>query len=143
MLDFCLLHFLLSFLSLFVHMWKMNDISKCFFSYFQNFQWFRGFFFFGGGGEGWGRMQKMAQNDKNLCLSHSVSQEPYSIWFWFLVHMCKMMISLAMFFILSNFWFFGFLGGRGWGGGRRCSQSVTLYHIWRTINHIKIFGTQV
>ena len=31
-------------------------------------------------------------------LSHSVSQELYLIWLWFLVHMCKMMISPAIFF---------------------------------------------
>ena len=32
----------------------------------------------------------MAQNGKILCLSHFISQEPYIIWLWFLVHMCKM-----------------------------------------------------
>ena len=47
--------------------------------------------------------QKMAQNDKKFCLSHSISQEPYIIWLWFLVHMCKMMISPANFFIFQNF----------------------------------------
>ena len=31
-------------------------------------------------------------------LSHSVSQELYLIWLWFLVHTCKMMISPAIFF---------------------------------------------
>ena len=31
-------------------------------------------------------------------MSHSVSQELYLIWLWFLVHMCKMMISPAIFF---------------------------------------------
>ena len=46
-----------------------------------------------------GKRAKMAQNDKKFCLSHSVSQEPYIIWLWFLVHMCKMMISPANFFI--------------------------------------------
>ena len=41
--------------------------------------------------------QKMAENDiKNL--SHSMSQELYFIWLWFLVHMCKVMISPAFFF---------------------------------------------
>ena len=56
--------------------------------------------------------QKMAQNDKKFCLSHSLSQEPYIIWLWFLVHMCKMMISAANFFILQNFYFWSFLGGK-------------------------------
>ena len=45
--------------------------------------------------------QKMPQNDKKFCLPHSVSEEPYIIWLWFLVHMCKMMISPATFFILK------------------------------------------
>ena len=31
-------------------------------------------------------------------LSQSISQELYLIWLWFLVHMCKMMISPAIFF---------------------------------------------
>ena len=31
-------------------------------------------------------------------LSHFVSQELYLIWLWFLLHMCKMMISPAIFF---------------------------------------------
>ena len=30
--------------------------------------------------------------------SHCISQELYIIWLWFLVHMCKMMISPAIFF---------------------------------------------
>ena len=32
------------------------------------------------------KVQKMAQNDKKLCLLHSISQEAYIIWSWFLVH---------------------------------------------------------
>ena len=49
---------------------------------------------------------------QKFCLSHSVSQEPY-IWLWFLVHMCKMMISPAIFFIFQNFYYcyWGFLEG--------------------------------
>ena len=43
--------------------------------------------------------QKTVHNDKKFCLSHSISQEPYIIWLWFLVHMCKMMISPVNFFI--------------------------------------------
>ena len=42
---------------------------------------------------------KTVYNDKTFCLSHSISQEPYIIWLWFLIHMCKMMISPANFFI--------------------------------------------
>ena len=56
--------------------------------------------------------QKMAQNEKIFCLSHSVPQEQYIIWLWFLVHMCKMMKTPANFSIFQNFDFFGFLGGK-------------------------------
>ena len=56
----------------------------------------------------------MTLNDKKLCQSHSLSKEPY-MWLWFLVHMGKMMISLANVFIFQNFDFCGvfFLGGGG------------------------------
>ena len=90
--------------------------------------------------------QKMAQMDKKFSLSHSVSQEPYLIWLWFLVHMYKMMISPAIFFIFSKFWFFCFLGGGIKGKKMTHSnqfQSVKFY-ISRTIDHIiKIFVMQV
>ena len=49
---------------------------------------------------------KMTQNDKNFCLSHSISQEPYIIWLWFLVHVCKMLISPDN--VFQNFYFWGF-----------------------------------
>ena len=57
--------------------------------------------------KGW-KKDKKWPNYKKFCLSHSVSQEPYIIWLWFLVHMCKMMISPANFFIFQNFDFWGF-----------------------------------
>ena len=46
--------------------------------------------------------QKMAQNDKKLCLSHSISQEAYIICSSFLVHICEMMTSPNAFFIFSK-----------------------------------------
>ena len=49
--------------------------------------------------------QRMIQNGKQFCLSHSVSQEAYIILLLFLAHMCKMMLSLAIFFIFSKFRF--------------------------------------
>ena len=55
------------------------------------------------------KWQKMAQNDKKFCLSHSISQELYLIWLWFLAHWYKIMVSPAIFFIFSKFWFFRFL----------------------------------
>ena len=46
-------------------------------------------------------------------MSRDISQEKYSIWSWFLVHLCKMAISLGFFFIFSKFWFLEFLGANG------------------------------
>ena len=80
-----------------------NDISWCFFHFFKILTfcvvW-------------WAKRQKMAQNDKIFCPSQSVSQEPNLIWLWFLVHKCKIMISLAFFF----FSFFQILIFGGFGG---------------------------
>ena len=56
------------------------------------------------------KRQKMVQNGKT-CLLCSIYYEPYIIWLWFLVHICKMMISPARFFILSSFCIFRVLGG--------------------------------
>ena len=42
--------------------------------------------------------QKTVQNDKKLCLSCSISQEPYVIWLSFMVQVCKMIISPVAFF---------------------------------------------
>ena len=50
---------------------------------------FSKFWFFRWGVKG----QKTVQNDKKLCLSLFISQEPYIIWLSFMVHMCKMIIS--------------------------------------------------
>ena len=82
------------------------------------------------------KWQKMAQNDKKFRLSHSISQELYLIWLWFLAHLYKIMISPAIFFIFSKFWFFWFLGGRVKGQKMTHNyqfQSVTLY-ISRTVS---------
>ena len=59
----------------------------------------------------WIKGQKMVQNEKKFCLSRSISQEPYIIWFSFMMHMCKMIISMSIFFIFSNSWFSDLLGG--------------------------------
>ena len=42
--------------------------------------------------------QKMVHNDKKLCPSRSISQEPYIMWFSFMVQMYKMIISPGVFF---------------------------------------------
>ena len=78
----------------------------------------------------------MAQNDKKICLSHSVFQERYLIWLWFLVHMCKMMISPAIFFFFKILIFQVFRGvGVKVQKMTHSSQfqSVTLY-ISRTVD---------
>ena len=71
----------------------------------------------------------MVQNEKKFCLSHSISQESYIIWFWFMVLICKM-ISPGLFFKFSKFWFSRLLGG----GGKRVKnglkwQKVCLWHL--------------
>ena len=43
----------------------------------------------GSSGEGDVKGQKIAQNDKKLCLPHLISQEPYIIWSSFVVQKCK------------------------------------------------------
>ena len=93
--------------------------------------------------------QKMAQNDKNFCLFHSLSQELCLLWLWFLLNMYKIMISPAICFIFQNsdFMVVVFFWG-GWGVKEQKVthnypfQSVTLY-ISITVDIIKIFGTQV
>ena len=60
----------------------------------------------------WEKSIKNDPNDKKLCLSHSISQEAYIIWSWFLVHMYKMMTSADAFLIFfSKFSFSRFLMG--------------------------------
>ena len=110
-----------------------NNISKCYFI-FSKFL-FDGLLV--------GKMEKMAQNDKKSCLSHSVSQKLYIIWLWFLVHMCKMFISPAIYFIFSKFFFLGFYGVKGQKMTKLPMESVIL-HVSETVDHmIKIFCAQV
>ena len=57
--------------------------------------------------------------------------------------MRKMMMSPAVFFfIFSKFLFFGFLGRKGKGAKNYQFQFVTL-EVSKTVDHIKIFGTQL
>ena len=69
----------------FVKWWYLQVF---FFSFFQNFDFscYRG------------KGQKMAENGKKFCLSHSISQEPYIIWSSFMKNKCKMIISPRYFF---------------------------------------------
>ena len=62
----------------------------------------------------WGEGVKKAKNDpkwqKILSVSLHISEIVHHIiiWMWFLVHICKLMISPALFFFFQNFVFFYF-----------------------------------
>ena len=87
-----------------VHMCKMM-ISPAIFFIFQNFD-----FGLSGGWKG----KKKAQNDKKILpVSLRTSGTVHIIWLWFLLHMCKMMISPTIFFIFQNFDFCVFMGLKG------------------------------
>ena len=49
------------------------------------------------------KYQSMTHNDEKICLLVSISQEPFIMWSWFMVHMCKTVISLGVFYILPKF----------------------------------------
>ena len=66
----------------------------------------------------------MAQNDKSFCLSHSISQELYIMWFLFIVHICLIIISPGGFFFFC--FNFDFRVVRG----LKNSISQKLYIIW-------------
>ena len=68
----------------------------------------------------WVKGQKMVQNDKKLCLLHSISQEPY-IWFSFMVQMCKMIISSGVFFFNVKILIYQFVKGLK---GQKMAQNV-------------------
>ena len=66
------------------------------------------------------RGQKMVQNDKKFCLSHSTSQKPYIMWLSFLVHMYKMIENDDISWCVFQFFkilIFRVFRGRGGGGG--------------------------
>ena len=50
--------------------------------------------------------QKMVQNEKRFCLLYSISQEPYIIWFSFVVDRCKMVSPEGFFFFFFFFFIF-------------------------------------
>ena len=102
-----------------------------FFSFFQNF---------GFSGCEW---CKVAKNDPKWqeILSHSISQEAYIIWSWFLVHRCTMKKSPKTFSISSKFWFSGLLEGskgKKWLNMTKNSVSVCISG---TVPHTVVFGT--
>ena len=111
-------------------MWLSFVVDKCkiippgFFSFFQNFD------FLVSGIKG----QKMAQNDKNFCLLHLISQESL---------LCTYIKgNISLFFSIFNFW------GQYWGKRGKNDpkwQKIVCYtHISGSIHHmIKIFGTHI
>ena len=63
------------------------------------------------------------------------------IWLLFMVHLCKLMISLGVFFIFSKFWFCGLLGGSKYkkmAQNDKKTLSFALY-ISGTIHNFLIF----
>ena len=59
------------------------------------------------------KRQKIAQKEKYQShLSRTIFQEQYSIWSWFLVHLCKMMISPCIFSFYKIFIFWGCYRGK-------------------------------
>ena len=83
-----------------IHKCKMI-ISPGFF-FFQNFDFLDCY---------QGQRAKSGPNWQKLGPLHFISQEPYFIWYWFMVHMCERTISPGVFYIFSKFWFSGLLEG--------------------------------
>ena len=119
----------------FVKWWHLQVV----FSFFQNFD------FLGCYG---GKKAKNALKWQKI-LSHSVSQQSYIIWLWFLVHMCKMVISPAFsFFFFCHFFkilFFQVFNGLE---GQKMIQNYqfqfVMLYISGTVDHIiKVISAQV
>ena len=89
----------------------------------------------------WATGEKMAQNDNKLYLSHSISQEAYIMWPWFLVCRCKIMTSPLSFFL--NFDFLGCYGAKWQKNDPKWPKNLSFsLHISGTIPHmIVVFGT--
>ena len=87
---------------IYVHLYKMIISAENVFIFSK--LWFFGLLgSMGGGKRGGGeRAQKTVQNDKKFCLSRSISQETYTIWFSCMVQMCQMIISPGAFFNFKN-----------------------------------------
>ena len=101
--NFCLWHLIFQepYIIWSSFMGHMYNISRHFFSFFSKF-WFLESL------EGMVKGQKMAQNDKKVCLSHSVSQEPYIIWLWFGYTCVKWWYLQQIFSIFQILIFWGF-----------------------------------
>ena len=49
------------------------------------------------------KRQKVGKNNKKLCLLHFICQEPYIIWFWFIIYLFYLFLSLVVFYFFPNF----------------------------------------
>ena len=80
----------------------------------------------------WVKGQKTAQNEKyKLHVSRIISQEQYSIWSWFLVYLCKIMISpgsLSIFFVFWVFIFWAVMGVKGQKIAQNEKEQLHLSH---------------
>ena len=82
----------------------------------------------------WVKGPKKVQNDKKVCPSHFISQEPYIIWLSFMVQMCKMIISPGAFSVLE-FWSSKWSGG--WKGKKWPKmKNISVSHALHFRNHI-------
>ena len=111
-----------------------DDVSSCFFHFFKTLilRVVRG--------RRRCKGQKMVQNGKIFCLSCSISQESYIIWFSFVALMFKMIIPPGDFFIFSKFSFSRLLGGVK---GQKIAQNdkkilSVMLDISGTIHHVII-----
>ena len=115
--NFCLLN-VISQESLFVvHMQK----RKYLLIFFQ-------FLIFGANSNKMTQMTKWPKMTE-YCVVAPISQEAYTIWLWFLVHIYQLMTSSYAFYIFSKFWFSGLLGGKRAKNGPKGQKnlSVSLY----------------
>ena len=70
----------------------------------------------------------MAKNDLKK-LSHPIYQELYLIWLWLLLHMCKMMISPAIFFHFFKILIFQVFQGSSINAKRKFWGVPNLLHM--------------
>ena len=88
--------------------------------------------------KGWGKSAKNSPKWKvKINLSHATPQEQYSIWSWFLVHLCKMMITPGIFSIFQNFDFLCCWWGKSAKNGPTWQKILSVVlHISGTMHHI-------
>ena len=89
------------------------------------------------GGRGWGKRAK--DEKQKLHLPCAISQEQCSIWSWFLIHLCEMMISRIWWHAnddIQNFDFLGCQWGKRAKNFAKWQKYSVMHHIWGTIHHM-------